>query len=157
MLSCLCLMHCQVHQHSSLYPNCFERKKLLLCCQRRIRTRLVQSSQIRHRWWYRYRHHVFGKNDDRLTHCLPLLPFRHLRQLSQQKLCRTSLVSCCKCYSIQLVFIIAWLIATLFMSVYAVAMDALLQCFIVDEMNQKGKGKAKWAPADLADLMDNEE
>jgi hypothetical protein len=48
------------------------------------------------------------------------------------------------------------LIAMLFMSVYAVAMDSLLQCFIVDEMNQKGKGKAKWAPADLADLMDTE-
>lgn len=41
------------------------------------------------------------------------------------------------------------------MSVYSVAMDALLQCFIVDEMNSKGK-KAKWAPADLADLMDTE-
>jgi hypothetical protein len=40
----------------------------------------------------------------------------------------------------------------LFMSVYAVAMDS----FIVEEMNQKGKGKAKWAPADLADLMDTE-
>jgi len=44
----------------------------------------------------------------------------------------------------------------LFMSIYGVAMDALLQCFIVDETNQKGKGKAKWAPADLADLMDTE-
>lgn len=43
------------------------------------------------------------------------------------------------------------------MSIYAVAMDTLLQCFIVDETNQKGKGKAKWAPADLADLMDTEE
>ena len=63
----------------------------------------------------------------------------------------------CTCLLIQLVFIIAYLIGTLFMSVYAVAMDALLQCFIVDESNQKGKGKAKWAPADLADLMDNEE
>ena len=45
------------------------------------------------------------------------------------------------------------------MSVYTVAMDTLLQCFIVDETNQKasGKGKAQWAPADLADLMDTEE
>ena len=51
---------------------------------------------------------------------------------------------------------IAFLIAMLFMAIYAVAMDSLLQCFIVDEMNQKGKGKAKWAPADLADLMDTE-
>ena len=54
---------------------------------------------------------------------------------------------------------IAYLIALLFMSVYTVAMDTLLQCFIVDETNQKasGKGKAQWAPADLADLMDTEE
>ena len=50
----------------------------------------------------------------------------------------------------------AYLVGMLFMSVYSVSMDSLLQCFIVDESNQKGKGKAKWAPADLADLMDNE-
>ena len=45
------------------------------------------------------------------------------------------------------------------MSVYTIAMDTLLQCFIVDETNQKakGKGKPQWAPADLADLMDTEE
>ena len=44
----------------------------------------------------------------------------------------------------------------LFMSVYTIAMDTLLQCFIVDETNQKakGKGKPQWAPEDLADLMD---
>ena len=42
------------------------------------------------------------------------------------------------------------------MSVYSIAMDTLLQCFIVDESNNKGKGKAKWAPAELADLMDTE-
>lgn len=47
----------------------------------------------------------------------------------------------------------------LFMSVYTIAMDTLLQCFIVDETNQKakGKGKPQWAPEDLADLMDTEE
>jgi len=46
----------------------------------------------------------------------------------------------------------------LFMSVYTIAMDTLLQCFIVDETNQKakGKGKPQWAPEDLADLMDVE-
>ena len=45
------------------------------------------------------------------------------------------------------------------MSVYTIAMDTLLQCFIVDETNQKakGKGKPQWAPEDLADLMDTEE
>lgn len=53
--------------------------------------------------------------------------------------------------------VIAYLVGVLFMSVYSVAMDTLLQCFIVDESNQKGKGKAKWAPAELADLMDTEE
>ena len=47
----------------------------------------------------------------------------------------------------------------LFMSVYTIAMDTLLQCFIVDETNAKakGKGKPQWAPEDLADLMDVEE
>jgi hypothetical protein len=44
------------------------------------------------------------------------------------------------------------------MAVYAVAMDTLLQCFIVDESNQKGKGKkaAVYAPADLAALMETD-
>jgi hypothetical protein len=45
------------------------------------------------------------------------------------------------------------------MSVYSVAMDTLLQCFIVDETNAKakgGKGKPQWAPEDLADLIDGE-
>jgi hypothetical protein len=31
-------------------------------------------------------------------------------------------------------------IGMLFMSVYSLAMDTLLACFIVDETNQKGKG-----------------
>lgn len=46
----------------------------------------------------------------------------------------------------------------IFMSVYTVAMDTLLQCFIVDETNQKGKGKgaAVYAPSDLAELMDTD-
>lgn len=59
--------------------------------------------------------------------------------------------------AVALVFVIAFLIGMLFMAVYSVAMDSLLQCFIVDETNQKGKGKAKWAPSDLADLMDTDE
>jgi hypothetical protein len=31
-------------------------------------------------------------------------------------------------------------VGMLFMSVYSLAMETLLQCFIVDETNQKGKG-----------------
>lgn len=52
------------------------------------------------------------------------------------------------------------MVGVLFMSVYSIAMDTLLQCFIVDETNAQGKGgkgKAKWGPAELSDLMDAEE
>lgn len=53
---------------------------------------------------------------------------------------------------------IGYVVALLFMSVYSIAMDTLLQCFIVDETNQKGKGKGApvYAPADLAELMDTD-
>ena len=46
----------------------------------------------------------------------------------------------------------------MFMSVYSIAMDSLLQCFIVDETNQKAKGgKAPlYAPEELAGLMDTD-
>lgn len=57
-------------------------------------------------------------------------------------------------YQVLLMFIIGYAIGMLFMSVYAVAMDALLQCFLVDELNSKGKGKPKYAPEELADVMD---
>ena len=45
------------------------------------------------------------------------------------------------------------------MAVYSVAMDTLLACFIVDEMNQKAKGgKAPiYAPEELAELMDRDD
>ena len=58
----------------------------------------------------------------------------------------------------QLVFVIAYLVALIFMSVYSVAMDALLACFIVDELNQKARGgKAPvYAPEELAALMDTD-
>ena len=44
----------------------------------------------------------------------------------------------------------------LFMSVYSIAMDTILQCFIVDEANQKAKGQstAKYAPEELQALID---
>ncbi len=43
-----------------------------------------------------------------------------------------------------------------FMSVYSLAMDSLLACFIVDETNQKDSGKnyAMYAPEELQKLMD---
>lgn len=58
----------------------------------------------------------------------------------------------------QLAGIMGYVIATLFMAVYTVAMDTLLVCFIVDENNQKAKGKkgAVNAPQDLADLMETD-
>ena len=60
----------------------------------------------------------------------------------------------------QLAFILGYVISTLFMAVYTVAMDTLLVCFIVDENNNKGKGNGKkgaiHAPQDLADLMDTD-
>jgi hypothetical protein len=54
--------------------------------------------------------------------------------------------------------IFGYVVAVIFMSVYTVAMDTLLVCFIVDENNQKAKGKkgAVNAPQDLADLMDTD-
>ena len=50
-----------------------------------------------------------------------------------------------------------YVIGMLFMSVYTVAMDTLLVCFIVDENNSKGKGKKPvYAPQDLAELMETD-
>ncbi len=42
------------------------------------------------------------------------------------------------------------------MSVYSIAMDTILQCFIVDEANQKCKGgkTALYAPEELQALID---
>ena len=39
-------------------------------------------------------------------------------------------------------------VGMLFMSVYSIAMDTIMQCFIVDEANEKTKGgkTAKYAP-----------
>jgi len=47
-----------------------------------------------------------------------------------------------------LVFLISFAIAMFFMSIYTIAMDTILQCFIVDEANQKAKGgkTALYAP-----------
>ena len=60
-------------------------------------------------------------------------------------------------YQVILIGAIGYAVSVLFMSVYTIAMDTLLVCFIVDENNNKGKGKkAVHAPQDLADLMETD-
>lgn len=56
-------------------------------------------------------------------------------------------------------FIISFAVGMLFMSVYSVAMDTILQCFIVDESNQQEKGgkTALYAPKIIQDLIDVDE
>lgn len=45
-------------------------------------------------------------------------------------------------YMMIIVFIISYCVGLLFMGIYSIAMDAILQAFIVDEMNaQYGGGK----------------
>lgn len=53
----------------------------------------------------------------------------------------------------------AYAVAVVFMTVYSLAMDALLVCFIVDETNQKNSGgkSAMRAPEELAELIDQQE
>jgi solute carrier family 44 (choline transporter-like protein), member 2/4/5 len=60
-------------------------------------------------------------------------------------------------YLLIIVFIMAYAVAMLFMTVYTLAMDTLLACFIVDETNSKGKGgKPQHAPPELAELMETD-
>lgn len=61
-------------------------------------------------------------------------------------------------YLLIIVFIMSYAVGVLFMTVYTLAMDTLLACFIVDETNSKGKGgKApQYAPPELAELMDTD-
>lgn len=58
-------------------------------------------------------------------------------------------------YLLVIVFIVSFAISMLFMAVYSLAMETLLQCFIVDEANQKNKGSkgALYAPEELAVLI----
>ena len=53
----------------------------------------------------------------------------------------------------------AFTVGLLFMSVYSIAMDTVMQCFIVDEANQQSKGAktAKYAPEQIQSLIDMEE
>lgn len=62
-------------------------------------------------------------------------------------------------YLLILVFIISFAVGMLFMSVYSIAMDSILQCFIVDETNQQAKGgkTALYAPAELQELIDSDD
>ena len=61
-------------------------------------------------------------------------------------------------YLLIIVFIMSYAVGMLFMSVYSLAMDTLLACFVVDETNQKAKGgkSPQYAPPELAALMDTE-
>lgn len=61
-------------------------------------------------------------------------------------------------YLLIIIFIISYAIGVVFMAVYSLAMDTLLACFIIDESNQKGKGKGMplFAPPELAELVDHE-
>jgi len=61
--------------------------------------------------------------------------------------------------TIQLVFVISFAVGMLFMSVYSIAMDTIMQCFIVDEANQQAKGgkTALYAPEEIQSLIDMEE
>lgn len=60
-------------------------------------------------------------------------------------------------YLLIIVFIMGFAVAMLFMTVYTLAMDTLLACFIVDEINSKGKGgKPQHAPPEFAELMDTD-
>ena len=47
--------------------------------------------------------------------------------------------------------IISYAVASLFMAIYSIAMDTILACFIVDEMNQESSGgkRAIYAPEEL--------
>jgi len=152
-------MHHQVHQYPSLHPDCTQRQKLLLCCQRRLLISLVQSFALLHCRWNRRHYYVLGKSCHLCSDCIFILSLHLLRAVCQTELSLTILTSSGTLFLIKVVAIIGYLVGMLFMSVYTIAMDTLLQCFIVDETNQKakGKGKPQWAPEDLANLMDIEE
>lgn len=57
-----------------------------------------------------------------------------------------------------LIFFISLAIASVFMLVYSMAIDAILMCFLYDEEMNKGKGGApKHCPELLRDFIDNSE
>lgn len=61
-------------------------------------------------------------------------------------------------YLLLIVFIIGFAIGALFIFVYSIAIDTILACFIVDEMNQSAKGgkAALYGPSELNDLLPQE-
>lgn len=58
-------------------------------------------------------------------------------------------------YLLLIVFIIAFAVGALFMAIYSLAVDTILACFIVDEMNQTAKGgkAALYGPSELNALL----
>lgn len=55
-----------------------------------------------------------------------------------------------------IIFVIGYAVAIIFMSVYGMAIDTILQCFLVDEEIQKGRGNAvpKHCPELLKQFFD---
>jgi len=51
--------------------------------------------------------------------------------------------------------IATFIIGDLFMSIYGMACDTILQCFLVDENLNKGKGGPKHCPNTLKEFVDN--
>lgn len=56
-------------------------------------------------------------------------------------------------YLLILVFIASFTISLVFMSVYSIAMETILTCFIIDETSNR---KATHAPPGLAELMETD-
>lgn len=56
-------------------------------------------------------------------------------------------------YLLILVFIAAYAISVVFMSVYSIAMETILACFVIDETSNR---KAAHAPPGLAELMESD-
>jgi hypothetical protein len=57
-------------------------------------------------------------------------------------------------YLLILVFIVAYAISCVFMTIYSLSMETILACFIIDESSNK---RAKFAPPELVELMDQQQ
>ncbi len=121
-----------VHKQNGLYTDCAQRQKFLQCSERRFWNCLVQSFALRDSRRCRLDNYVFRETDDSGSHYLLILLFHYLYLIDKRQCTRTYLFTHRNIFNIQLVFIIAYSIGMLFMSVYSTAMDTILQCFIVD-------------------------
>lgn len=62
-------------------------------------------------------------------------------------------------YLLLIIFIVSFAIGALFIFIYSIAIDTILVCFIVDEMNQSAKGgkAALYGPSELNELLPESE